>query len=616
MRILRLQVEEGFLDGLDLRFEPGLNVLIGPRGTGKTSVLELLRYCFGVAGYSDETDREAREHALSVLGSGRVTVTLEEGGEELTLTRTASDDSPRVSRDLSYLKPLILSQNEIEQVGLQPSGRLRLVDGFRIDRERSTVDETAALSLVGSLTVEIASAANEVRGLDEQLQALPQLQVTLEEAVAKQALSDQSLQGLTDERARLKELGEEIARGNARADIVGRALQQVAEWQQLLERSAGAAPILPPWGGDAGADPLLDVRGRLAEAATTAATASSTAQAALAGLRDLEAENRERLVALEDEARQLRRVVEAASEGAGAEARVVAELQSQVSRLSALNDVRSERASRLAERQARRAETLATLNEVRERRVAARQEVIDMLNTEFGPTLRFSLGAFGEYDEYASALTEALRGSGLHYNVLAPKLAAAVTPQELAEMVEGSDLERVCDLAGLTPDRASKLLASLAANGLQDILSAPIDDTVELSLLDGAEYKPSTRLSTGQRCTIVLPVVLRHRDRALIVDQPEDHLDNAFIVETVVKAIRQRTRGEQMICATHNPNIPVLGDASRIVLLGSDGRRGFVRQAGSLDSPAVVEAITNVMEGGMEAFERRAQFYRSLSSGG
>lgn len=56
MLIRRMQVEGGFLDGLDLRFEAGLNVLIGGRGTGKSSIIELIRYCLDVRGNTNDDD--------------------------------------------------------------------------------------------------------------------------------------------------------------------------------------------------------------------------------------------------------------------------------------------------------------------------------------------------------------------------------------------------------------------------------------------------------------------------------------------------------------------------------------------------------------------------------
>ena len=59
MRIERVQIEEGFLDGLDVSFTGGLNVVIGARGTGKTSLIELIRFCLGVRGYTSESTRRS-----------------------------------------------------------------------------------------------------------------------------------------------------------------------------------------------------------------------------------------------------------------------------------------------------------------------------------------------------------------------------------------------------------------------------------------------------------------------------------------------------------------------------------------------------------------------------
>ena len=128
MRIERVQIEEGFLDGLDVSFAPGLNVIIGERGTGKTSLIELIRFCLGVQGYTSDSAKRSLDHALSILGSGQVTVTLSDGEHEILVTRTASDDSPRASGP--YVLPILFSQTEIETVGLRAQGRIRLLDSF------------------------------------------------------------------------------------------------------------------------------------------------------------------------------------------------------------------------------------------------------------------------------------------------------------------------------------------------------------------------------------------------------------------------------------------------------------------------------------------------------
>jgi predicted ATP-binding protein involved in virulence len=120
LRIRRLQVEEGFLDGLDLTFDEGLNVLIGPRGTGKTSIIEVIRFCLGIPALTENASVQSREHALSILGSGRATVTLQSGSEMFAVSRTAEHSTGGV--EFGVTAPLILSQNEIESVGLSLTG--------------------------------------------------------------------------------------------------------------------------------------------------------------------------------------------------------------------------------------------------------------------------------------------------------------------------------------------------------------------------------------------------------------------------------------------------------------------------------------------------------------
>lgn len=103
---------------------------------------------------------------------------------------------------------------------------------------------------------------------------------------------------------------------------------------------------------------------------------------------------------------------------------------------------------------------------------------------------------------------------------------------------------------------------------------------------------------------------MSERDRSLILDQPEDHLDNAFLVSNVVNGLVGRTLGgAQTIVATHNANIPVLGAADKVIVLHSDGTTGAVDVQGPFDVPDVVDRITRIMEGGREAFARRSYFY-------
>src|SRR5208337_2518431 len=152
MYIERVQIEEGFLDGLDVTFVPGLDVIIGARGTGKTSLIELIRFCLGVKGYTTESARRSVDHALSVLGSGQVTVTLADAPGKTVVTRTASDASPRSAGPFN--PPIIFSQTEIENVGLQAVGRLQLLNSFLVGVRRTDAQEAEVSTEIQSLSVE------------------------------------------------------------------------------------------------------------------------------------------------------------------------------------------------------------------------------------------------------------------------------------------------------------------------------------------------------------------------------------------------------------------------------------------------------------------------------
>ena len=89
--------------------------------------------------------------------------------------------------------------------------------------------------------------------------------------------------------------------------------------------------------------------------------------------------------------------------------------------------------------------------------------------------------------------------------------------------------------------------------------------------------------------------------------QPEDNLDNRFVFENVVDKIGHIKQRRQLIFVTHNPNIPVLGDADRVFVMDSDGTRARKVAEGSVDH--CKDSIVTLLEGGEDAFKRRKARY-------
>lgn len=611
MLIRRLQVEEGFLDGLDVAFAPGLNVIIGPRGSGKTSIVELIRFVLGLPGHTDKVTSAAASHAKAVLSSGRVTLTAEEGDEVLTYTRSADERSPRLLGSRPVERPVVLSQNEIEEVGTSVAGRLRLIDAFRPPDGSDVAQETAVAAEIGSLTADLRALAEELEALRETERASEGVPGELVEAQAQEADLLNRLGEAGPDREQLRLLTEGLAAAAVRAGTIVATITSVRAAIDRIRQLSVPTAIVEPWPDNAGpTDMLSDVRTLVDRARVALQGTVGLLEQALHAAEEAERANREQQIRDEDTSRARRARLEALQEGAGAVSRRLAELQVRNSQLEATRATIAEREQRLQAAQRRRDELLDRLDAIREGRYAERVHVVEDLNTKLGPRIHTELRRYGHPVGYQNAVLSALRGSGLQYNTLAPHLASRLSPRELASLVEAGDSAGLAELAGIAEDRAQRVIEHLRGEQLDGILTAQVEDDVDLQLLDGDEYKPTTRLSTGQRCTVVLPILLSHSNQVVVIDQPEDHLDNAFVVETVVRVLLDRSSTAQTILATHNANIPVLGGAHNVVYLGSSGRRGFVRVAAPLEDQSIVAAITSVMEGGAEAFKRRATFYQ------
>ncbi|WP_139228346.1 AAA family ATPase [Planctomicrobium piriforme] len=144
-----------------------------------------------------------------------------------------------------------------------------------------------------------------------------------------------------------------------------------------------------------------------------------------------------------------------------------------------------------------------------------------------------------------------------------------------------------------------------------------LNDSAEVRLNDRptdpeSEPRPLDELSPGQRCSAILPILLLSGDYPLIIDQPEENLDNRLIRQVIVNILASMKLRRQVIVATHNPNLPVLGDAEQCVVLQARGRNlSDVVATGNLDSPDVARFITDIMEGGREAFQYRQSIYQN-----
>lgn len=122
---------------------------------------------------------------------------------------------------------------------------------------------------------------------------------------------------------------------------------------------------------------------------------------------------------------------------------------------------------------------------------------------------------------------------------------------------------------------------------------------------DGQTWTAIRQGSQGQRSAALLAFLLAFGDEPLVLDQPEDDLDNHLIYDLIVRQIRENKLRRQLIVVTHNPNVVVNADAELVHVLDFTNGQCRVVQAGGLQEKCVREEVCRVMEGGREAFSRR-----------
>jgi hypothetical protein len=254
---------------------------------------------------------------------------------------------------------------------------------------------------------------------------------------------------------------------------------------------------------------------------------------------------------------------------------------------------------------------LAELRRLREERFTLRDGVTKRLTATLFGEIRVSIKPAGNFEACEALLTDILRGANIRPASFIGELAHSIRPDDLCELVEADDpapIVAIDDAKGGKIERARRILDTIRASGrLYELQTIAVDDVPLIELRTGETHRPSAHVSTGQRCTCILPILLLHSDNPLVIDQPEDNLDNAFIYDVLLKSIAITKATRQILFVTHNPNIPVLGDAERVFVLESDGERGVVARAGDVDE--VRADIERILEGGREAFMKRSARY-------
>lgn len=618
--LVALAWEGGFLDGAAIHFNPNLNVLVGGRGTGKSTVVESLRYVLGLDPIGDEA-RKAHEGIVRQVLRGGTKISLlarsyRPAKSEYRIERTVPN--PPVVRDergqISNLLPReilprveVYGQHEISELTRSREKLTRLLDRF-VERDEALGRRKADLRRELEKTRRsILDVWAELEEIEERLGALPGLEETLkrfQEAGLEDRLREQSLL-VREERVlssipeRLQPFREclEILRGELPIDRVflsAKALEDLPGKEIL----AGANEVLERLSRD-----LEKVTQQLAQALERAEE----------GIAEVTARWNERKREVQDAYQKILRELQKSAVDGEEFIRLRREIES-------LRPLR-ERQALLRRTQEAHAERRRALLAEWEDLKAEEFRLLDRAAKKVSKRLRdrveVQVTAAGDREPLFGILRDEIGGRLSEAIDTLAKAKDFSLPQFVESCRTGA--EAIQKAYGITPAQA-KRLAEAPAEILMRIEELELPPTTAIRLNTApADEPPSWQaledLSTGQKATAVLLLLLLESDSPLIVDQPEDDLDNRFITEGVVPRMREEKRRRQFLFSTHNANIPVLGDAELILGLTASGEAdgGRARIApehmGSIDARPVRELVEEILEGGKEAFEMRRLKY-------
>lgn len=159
---------------------------------------------------------------------------------------------------------------------------------------------------------------------------------------------------------------------------------------------------------------------------------------------------------------------------------------------------------------------------------------------------------------------------------------------------------------GLADARFAIRLSRLSSDGLDRVDSWFPEDALEVSFSSGdGTFRPLLQGSAGQRNAAILAFLFSHGEEPIIIDQPENDLDNRLIANLVVEQLRQVKPRRQVVLVSHNPNIVVNGDADLIAALHIPSGEIRIEEHGGLQEEKIRAVVCDVMEGGREALESR-----------
>lgn len=574
-------VEAGQARSTTIRFNPDLTCVVGGRMSGKSTLLDGLRVAFGFGLPADpqvRADVEGRGRERFLPGAPLIEHDICGPGDP---TAPVAEQWPAVFFTQRELQQAVADQEGLRDLLFQ------LLPG-RGPELREQFDQVAALSR--SLSGLVPQLAAAITNLGDSEQALAGA------SAARDALERYARVGAT----RLSAAQADVGRIRSAEGAATEAQQALREAFALV--SSMRSPEIRSPRVAAAIDPTL-----LAQLETNAAKIRAGLDEAIEAL-DL---YKTAVTALAEAGR-----LDVATFGTEL-ARALVDAggtAEELNQFAALSEVAQQHEERRLRAEAARGSLGAIRGRLRETRAlrdaartahrAAMSEVTNTIAVRHAGQIRVVVQPDAvqvELERWILSLKE--RGVTRWWNEVGRMIAPG-------ELLDALDREALADL-GMSEQVSRTFADSMSEPGRWDLAAVNTPDRYVLQLqVAPDEYRDMARLSGGTQVSLLLSLLLESNDpRPLIIDQPEEELDKAYLFDVVLPALRLLKGQRQIVFVTHDANIVVNGDADQVVYLKADADHGWVDAEGAIEQGAIRNAILTVLDGGEAAFELRSVKY-------
>jgi hypothetical protein len=593
--IKSISFQGGMLNQKTISLTPELNSLIGIRGSGKSSILEILRFALNIPLGSQAIDSEYKNDLITHV--------LRSGGKVVVELVNRQGDTYRVERIYGQ-KEDIYKGNDLQQgITLDAILQRPIYFGQKdLSNKNSDFENDLIKKIVGAqltnIDRQIDAQKIEIQRIINNLKEFQNLSTLRKETEIQKSNAEHKLKlfaekGVSEKLQKQTNFESDITRING---YISGLNSYISELRSTIENHEYILRpiVLSDINKEIEADIVSLQDGLKKEFETLKSVYGNTIK-----LRDIFTVKlnvlKEKREALKEEFAQIKREINIPELNPDDFIKINRELETSKMKLLEIDKSEAKRKELVANL----SHACVNLDSLWHEEFTTLQNEVEKINNS-GTKLTIEILYKARKDKFLNKLQDFCKGTGIRATSM--------------EMIK----DAYADFIDIWKDKYVKLANILNENQLIEFRRKFIENSsdlltfkVENKFIINYQGKPLKEHSLGQRASALILFLLTQKDNdILIIDQPEDDLDNQTIYQDVIHEIKKLKGEMQFIFATHNANIPVLGDSEMLVACEYIAGKEIKLETGSIDKQIIQNKIINIMEGGKDAFNIRRNIYK------